>query len=436
MIERYETQAMREVWSDEARFQRWTRIEIAACEAWHARGEIPSDEMHTLRTQTRTPSAARVLEIEQTTQHDVVAFVRALTESVSQEAGRHVHKGLTSSDVVDTALAMALRDALHVLLQAVHTLQEALKKQALLYKKQPCVGRTHGIHAEPTTWGLRLAGWVTELERNKQRLQNAVEEISYAKLSGAVGTFSQTDPSFEEHVLNALDLHAEPVATQVVPRDRHAMVFAVLATLGASLERFATEVRALQRTDIREVEEPFREGQTGSSAMPHKRNPITCERITGMARLLRGYAVAGFENVALWHDRDISHSSVERVAFPDAFHAAHYMLMQFTRVVEGMRVYTHAMEENLDKTKGLVFSQSVLGVLLRKGMHRTTAYAVVQKAAMQVWEKQHPHFKDALWAQEDVRACMDEATLQNAFSLEPYLKHIDTLFKRANITEG
>ncbi len=434
MIGRYETAAMREVWNEEATFARWTRVEVAACEAWHARGAIPDADMEAIRTRAHHQSAARVREFEKVTNHDVVAFVRAVTEMVG-EAGRHVHRGLTSSDVVDTALAMALRESLDILIAATGRLHSVVAARAREFKNTPCIGRTHGVHAEPTTFGVRLAGWCTELQRHQARLRQAKEEINVGKLSGAVGTFSQTDPAFEAFVLKRLDLRPEAIATQVVPRDRHAMVFSTVAVLGAGLERFATEVRHLQRTDVREVEEPFTAGQAGSSAMPHKRNPINCERITGMARLLRGYAMASLEDVALWHDRDISHSSVERVIGPDAFHLAHYMLERFCAVIKDLRVYPDAMQENIYKTRGLIFSQNVLGALLERGLSRQEAYAAVQHAAAQVWEKSSPDFLTALRADTRVRSVLNDRELQAACDLQAYTKHVDALFTRANIKE-
>jgi adenylosuccinate lyase len=435
MIGRYQTDAMRNIWNEEATFERWTRVEVAASEAFFARGEVPADEMQTIRDKAHHQSAERVREIEKTTNHDVVAFVRAVGEVVGEPAARHLHRGLTSSDVVDTALAMAVRDSLTVVIDATITLRSAVAKRAIEHKFTPCVGRTHGIHAEPTTFGLRLAGWYTELTRNIERLTQARADIRFGKLSGAVGTFSQTDPQFESFVLNLLDLDAEPIATQVVPRDRHASVMCAIAVLGASIERFATEIRALQRTDIRELEEPFTAGQTGSSAMPHKRNPITSERLTGMARLLRGYAVSALEDVALWHDRDISHSSVERVIFPDAFHLAHYMLQKLTHLVAHMRVYPQNMLDNLHKTQGLVFSQNVLGALLSKGHDRTLAYKAVQRCAMQVWEGEAKDFKSALKSDTWVQDALSAKELDQAFDLAGYSKHIDALFVRAGIQE-
>jgi adenylosuccinate lyase len=429
MIERYETQEMRALWNDEAVFMRWLQIEVTACEAFFARGEIPPAEMQQIHTKAHYNSVQRIREIEQETHHDVVAFVRATAEQIGEPAARHLHRGLTSSDIVDTGLAMALRDSLDVILGAASTLAAALKKRALEHKLTPCVGRTHGIHAEPTTFGLRLAGFYTEVNRSIERLKTARDNIAFGKLSGAVGTFSQTDPQFEAFVLNKLGLQAEPIATQVIPRDRHAELVNALALLGAALERMAMEVRSLQRTDVREVEEPFVKGQAGSSAMPHKRNPIISERVCGMARLLRSYSVSSQENICLWHDRDISHSSVERVMLPDAFHLAHYMLRKMTTLIEGLRVYPKAMLENLNKTRGLVFSQNVLGVLLKKGMDRTAAYKAVQHAAMQVWEEQVPDFKTAL------KEHLSDVELQRAFDFEPYFCQIDALFQRAGIKE-
>lgn len=434
MIGRYETTAMRAIWHEDATFARWTRVEVAACEAWHARGAMSDADIEAIRSRSHHQSAARVRELEKVTNHDVVAFVRAVSESVG-EAGRFIHRGLTSSDVVDTALALALCESIDVLIAATRHLRDVVAHQARAHKKTPCIGRTHGVHAEPTTFGLRLAGWCTELCRHEQRLVQARQEIAFGKLSGAVGNFSQTDPAFEAFVLERLGLQPEPVATQVVPRDRHAVVFCTVATLGAGLERFATEIRHLQRTDVREVEEPFTAGQTGSSAMPHKRNPITCERITGMARLLRGYAMASLEDVALWHDRDISHSSVERVIGPDAFHLAHCMLERFTGVMEALRVYPDAMEANIYKTRGLIFSQNVLSALLERGLSRQEAYAAVQGAAAMVWEKQSDDFLTALRADERVRATLTDRQLQAACDLNAYTQHVDALFARANIQE-
>jgi adenylosuccinate lyase len=432
VIGRYQTEEMQAIWNDDARFARWTRVEVAACEVFFGRGDISAEEMEAIRG-AHHGSAAKVAEHEKVTHHDVVAFVRAISESVGEPASRHLHRGLTSSDVTDTAGALALRDSLDVLMAATTKLREVIGRRAREHKLTPCVGRTHGIHAEPTTFGLKLAGWYSELGRHLGRLSAARINIAVGKLSGAVGNFSQTDPEFEQYVLTELDLGVEPVATQVVPRDRHAHVLCTVAVLGAGLERFATEVRALQRTDLREAEEPFRKGQTGSSAMPHKRNPILTERVAGMARLLRGYAHTALENVALWHERDISHSSVERIIFPDAFHIAHYMLGILTRVLDGLRVYPEQMQENLDRTHGLVFSQNVLGTLLGAGLDRQKAYAAVQHAAMRVWEGEAADFRSALAEEELVAAQVSAETLDAAFSMDAYTRHLDALFARVGL---
>ena len=433
MIERYQTEAMTAIWNEEAKFERWTQVEVAATEAFHSRGEVPDQEMADIREKAHHQSAERVKEHEKVTNHDVVAFVRAVSEMVGEPACRHLHRGLTSSDVVDTANGMALRDSLTVIIEATKALRSVVAQRAVEHKRTPCAGRTHGIHAEPTSFGVRLAGWHTELTRNIERLETALENVSYGKLSGAVGTFSQTDPAFEAFVVERVGLKAEPVATQVVPRDRHPEALSALSLLGGGLERFSTEIRSLQRTDLREAEEGFRKGQTGSSAMPHKRNPITCERVSGMARLLRGYMLAAHEDIALWHDRDISHSSVERVIFPDAFHCAHYMLLKFTHVMENLRVYPENMMDNINRTGGLLFSQNVLGCLLGAGMERQEAYSVVQRAAMNVWEGEFGTFREALESEEVVQQKLNAGQLDEAFELNAYLRHVDTLFERAGI---
>ncbi|MBN1959581.1 MAG: adenylosuccinate lyase [Deltaproteobacteria bacterium] len=433
MIGRYKTTAIDAIWRDEGIFSRWTQVEVAACEAWHARGEIPNTEMSQIKERASTPDPQRVRELEKITDHDVVAFVRALAEIVGEPANRHLHRGLTSSDVVDTGLALAMLASLDVVLDALKSLSQAVATRAREHKLTPCVGRTHGVHAEPTTYGIRLAGWYTEIQRNIERLTNAKSEIGFGKLSGAVGTFSQSDPEFEGFVLERLKLAAEPVATQVVPRDRHASVIAKLALLAGGLERFATDIRALQRTEVHEAEEAFAKGQTGSSAMPHKKNPITSERLCGMSRLMRGYALAAFEDIALWHERDISHSSVERIAFPDAFHLALYMTERMTKLVQNLRIYKEQMQHNLDLTGGLVFSQNALGLLLRAGMDRQAAYALVQTAALRVWEKQSPTLQAALWNTPEVRQLVCENDLAQAFDLSAYNRHVDAIFSRAGL---
>lgn len=436
MIERYSTEQMSAVWSDDARFARWTQMEMAACEVWCERGAIEKNELAQIQ-KAKPPSSARVKEIETVTHHDVVAFVQALSEQIGEPACRHVHRGLTSSDVVDTALALALRQSLDVLLKALVSLQAHVGYIALQHKHTPCIARTHGIHAEPSTFGLRLANWHTEIERNVRRLNRAKEDIQVAKLSGAVGHFSQTDPAFEKAVLARVGLKPEPIATQVVPRDRHASVLCALGLLASGLERFATEIRSLQRTEVQEVAEPFGKGQTGSSAMPHKRNPILTERICGLSRVVRSFVQVGLENIALWHERDISHSSAERVVLADAFHLSHYMVELFARVIKGLQVFPKNMEKNLFATKGLVFSQKVLHALIEKGMAREDAYRVVQSAAKKVWQQSttdaQTDFQAALKEEQKVQQLLPDSELSACFALEPFFTHVDALFERAGL---
>ena len=431
MIPRYESEAMRSLFSDDARFAQWTKVEVAACRAFAGRGEISAEEMQAIDQGSTPPTAARVKEIEQETNHDVVAFVRALGENVGEPASRHLHRALTSSDVIDTALGMTLRDALAVLIEATEALAKAVLARAEEHKFTLCAGRTHGIHAEPTTFGLRLLGWYTELCRRHASLKSARELIAVGKLSGAVGNFSQSDPEFEAVVLDELGLRAEPLATQVVPRDRHAEVLSSLALLGGAIERFALEVRNLQRTDVREVEESFGRGQTGSSAMPHKKNPILSERMCGMSRLLRSYAHAAFENIALWHDRDISHSSVERVALVDAFHLAHTMLLKWTELVKNLKVYPERMQHNIDRSGGLLFSQSALGIWLKAGYDRHVAYRLVQRNAMKVWNGEAEQLLEALLGDAEAMKDIDEKALRAVFRAENYTRHVDALFARS-----
>jgi adenylosuccinate lyase len=428
MIERYQTQAIAAIWSDEARFFRWTRVEVAACKVWHQRGRISDADWRAIATRAHHQSAARVAAIEEETHHDVVAFVRAVAESVGP-AGRHIHRALTSSDVIDTALALAVSESLDVVLAAVAGLAAVLRARAEEHAATPCAGRTHGMHAEVTSFGLRLLGFAAEMGRHRERLAAARAQIRFGKMSGAVGTFSQSDPAFEQAVLAELGLQAEPVATQVIPRDRHVEVFTALANLGGGLERIAVEIRSLQRSDLREVQEPFQRDQTGSSAMPHKRNPIISERMTGMARLLRGYAMAALENVALWHDRDISHSAVERVAFPDAFHLAHYMLGKLTHVVAAMTVDAAQMQANIDRGGGLLYSQSVLTALVDAGWARSDAYRAVQAAAAQVWEGAAPHLREALGRDPHVMGALGEG-VDACFTAAAALQHVPALFQR------
>lgn len=432
MIDRYQTAAMAALFTDEAVMTRWLQVELAVCAAWHRRGAIDDADMATLRARGHFGSVAQVRAREEVTRHDLVAFVQAVAAQVGP-AGRHVHRGLTSSDVVDSALAIGLVAALDLILAALDQLRRTLASLAQAHRRTFCVGRTHGVHAEPTTFGLRLAGWCCELSRHRTRLLAAQRGIGFGKLSGAVGTFSQLAPDFEAEVMATLNLQPEPVATQVVPRDRHAELIQALAGLGAGIERFATEIRHLQRTEVREVEEGFAAGQTGSSAMPHKRNPIACERLCGLARLLRGYVQPALENVALWHDRDISHSSVERVILPDACHLSHHLLLSFDQVMAGLRIYPDRMRQNLAASRGLAFSQGVLGLLLQAGLDRRDAYALVQTAAAQIWEGESTDLQAALAAQPAVMAHLTPSALATAFDLNQYTQHLDAVMARARL---
>ena len=422
MIPRYTLPEMAEVWSDEARLRHWLRVEILACEAWAKLGKIPEEDLEAIRGATVT--IGEVEEVERVTNHDVAAFVDVAAKSVG-EPGRWIHFGMTSSDLLDTALALQLREATELILGKLERLLGVVKQKALEHRDTLCVGRTHGVIAEPTTFGHKLAVWAFELARDRERLRAAREIVSVGKVSGAVGTYSAVDPFVEEHVCRELGLTPVESATQVIQRDRHAELLSALAITGATLEKIAVEIRHLARTEVREVQEPFGKGQKGSSAMPHKRNPILCERITGLARLLRANAHAGLENVALWHERDISHSSVERVILPDSTILLDYSLHLATRVLDGLVVYPERMRENLDESGGLVFSQQVLLALVDAGLSRDDAYQVVQSAAARAWDE-GGSFREAIAA--DDRNPLDEAQLAPLF--EPRLEHLDAVFTR------
>ena len=418
---------MARIWSEENKFATWLRVEIAATEVLAERGVVPKEALEAIRSKARF-DVARIDAIEREVQHDVIAFVSNVAENVGPE-GRWVHWGLTSSDVVDTALALLMKEACGLILEDVRALADAVKKRAFEHKATPMIGRTHGVHAEPMTFGLKLALWWAELQRDLVRLERARDVISVGKLSGAVGTFSHLPPEFEEEVCRRLGLTPAPVASQVLQRDRHAEVMGTLALTGASLEKFATEIRALQKTEVRELEEPFAEGQKGSSAMPHKRNPVGAEQVTGLARLLRGNALAALENVALWHERDISHSSVERVIVPDSFLALDHMLRRMTKIVGGMTVNAERMRRNLDSGRGLVFSGQLLLELTAKGMRREDAYTIVQTHAMEAW-KTEGDFRSRVAADPAVRAVLTEKEIDEVFRLERYLVHVDAIFAR------
>ena len=427
MIERYTLPEMGRIWSEQNKLDTWLQFEILACEALAQLGEIPNDAVERIKKHARF-DANRVREIEEVTHHDVIAFLTNVAEHIGNDS-RYVHLGLTSSDLLDTTLAVQMKEAGALLLQRVSDLKSAIKLRAVEHKKTVMVGRTHGIHAEPITFGLKLLVWYDELGRREKTLRDAIDAAAIGKLSGAVGTFAHISPKVEEHVCKKLGLRPAPTSTQVVQRDVHAEYVSAIALMGAALEQFATEIRNLQRTDVLEVEEPFKKGQKGSSAMPHKRNPIICERVTGMARLLRGYAIASMENVALWHERDISHSSVERVVLPDATIALDYMLVKFTAVVKGMVVYPENMMRNLEKVNGLVYSQRLLLELARAGLSREDAYALVQEAAMETWET-GKKFEETVRARKGITSKLDDKSLAAVFNLDDYLHEVDGIFAR------
>jgi adenylosuccinate lyase len=427
MISRYTHPDMGRIWSEERRFETWLQVEIAAAEAMAEAGIIPSDAARDIRERSKF-DVARIAAIEETTQHDVIAFTTAVSEHVGPSA-RWLHFGLTSSDVVDTAQAIQMREAADLLLKDLEGLLDAVRSRAEEHRHTPMMGRTHGVHAEPMTFGLKLALWYAELQRDRDRLQRARSIVSVGKISGAVGTFAHLDPTIEAAICRALGLEPAPVSSQVIQRDRHAELLTAIAITGASLEKCALEIRGLQKTEIGEVQEPFGKGQKGSSAMPHKRNPIGCEQITGLARLLRANAHAALENIALWHERDISHSSVERVILPDSFIALDHMLRRFTRIVKGLVVNPDRMRQNLELSRGVVFSGTVLLELAQRGVSREQAYEWVQRNAMRSYDEKKD-FKQLLLADEDVMAVLDRKTVDDAFDLNVQLKNVGKIFER------
>ena len=430
MIPRYSLPKMSAVWQDEFKFQKFLDIEILACEAHSKLKKIPKDAAVKIRQRARF-NIRRIDQLEKKTQHDVIAFVNCVGESLGPYA-KYLHIGLTSSDLLDTALGLQAKEAGEILLEDLEILVEVLAKKARKYKDMVCIGRTHGIHAEPTTFGLKLAGMYDETKRNIERLKRAKEEISVGKISGAVGTYSNIDPFVEEYVCRKIGLRPARISTQIISRDIHAQFINTLAVIGASLEKFATEIRHLQRTEVLEVEEPFGKGQKGSSAMPHKRNPVICERICGLSRILRANAMAALENVSLWHERDISHSSVERVIFPDSTIALDYMIYKFIEVVEGMTVYPGNMLENLSRTNGLIFSQRLLLVLMEKGLARSSAYDLVQALAMKSW-KERSDFKALVLADKGISKRLNRKEIESCFELDYYLRNIDVIFDRLGL---
>ena len=427
MIPRYARAGMAAIWTDEAKLQRWLDVELAVCRAWARRGVIPSEDLAEIEAKAAF-SVERTLEIERTTNHDVVAFLTNVNENIGP-ASRWIHYGMTSSDVLDTGLALAMVQSGRIIVEGQRALTQALKRRALEHRDTLCVGRTHGVHAEPTTFGLRLAGFAMESKRNERRLEEAHEQIAFGKLSGAVGTYAMLEPGVEAEVMDELGLQVEPIATQVTPRDRHAEVMAALAIAASGLERLAVEVRHLQRTEMREAEEAFAKGQKGSSAMPHKRNPITAERITGLARVIRANSLPAMEDVALWHERDISHSSVERVILPDSYTLMDYLLATTTKLVDDLVIRPDRMQQVLNSSYGLVFSQRVLLGLVEEGLTREQAYAAVQRNAMTAWDTGQP-LRELLAADPDVQGKIDPDRLDAMFDPSHHLRHLDEVFER------
>lgn len=430
MVERYSLPEMSCIWQDEFKYSRFLEIELLVCEAHSKLKKIPPSAVAKIRKKAKF-NLKRIEELERKTQHDVVAFVSCMGESLGPYA-KYLHIGLTSSDLLDTTLALQAKEASDILSHDLEKLLKVLAKKARRYKDMVCIGRTHGVHAEPTTFGLKLALMYDETRRNLERLKRAREEISVGKISGAVGTYSNIDPFVERYVCEKLGLKPAKVSTQIISRDIHAQFITTLAIIGASLEKFATEIRHLQRTEVLEVEEPFGEGQKGSSAMPHKRNPVICERICGLSRILRANALVALENVNLWHERDISHSSAERVIFPDSTIALDYIINKFIEVIEGLKVYPENMLENLVRTKGLIFSQRLLLMLMDKGLKRSTAYDLVQVLAMKTW-KEKLNFKDLVSRDKDIVNYLSAQEIESCFELDYYLRNVDKIFKKIGL---
>lgn len=430
MIERYTLPEMGAIWSDENRFCKWLQIEILACEAWAELGKVPKEAVKVIQEKADF-QVKRILEIEEVTHHDVLAFLTNVAENVGDEA-KYIHLGMTSSDILDTTLSIQMVEAADIILSKLRALAEVLKAQSLKYKDYLMMGRTHGIHAEPVTLGLKFALWYDEVKRDIERLGHARESVRVGKISGAVGTFANIEPKVEEYVCAKLNLKPAPASTQILQRDRHAEFLTTLAVIGSSLDKFATEVRNLQRTDVHEVEETFVKGQKGSSAMPHKKNPIVCERVAGLARVLRGNALVAMENVALWHERDITHSSVERVIIPDSTIALDYMLQKFTAVIKNLTVYPDNMEANLNKTLGLIFSQRVMLTLVEKGMAREAAYALVQRNALESWRTKEM-FKDLVLRDGEIMVVLNPAEVESLFDYSYHTKNIDYILRRTGV---
>ncbi|HDM10241.1 MAG: adenylosuccinate lyase [Deltaproteobacteria bacterium] len=427
MIPRYTRPEMGRIWEDENRYSKWLDVEIAACEAMAEEGIVPQEALKTIK-QKAAFEVERILEIEKQTRHDVIAFLTNLEEHIGPDS-RYIHLGLTSSDVLDTSFALLLKEAMERIIRGAREFMEVIKKRAMEHKYTPMIGRSHGIHAEPITLGLKLAVWYEEMARDVRRLEQALDMISYGKISGAVGTFANVSPRVEAYVCKKLGLKPAPISTQIIQRDRHAQYFTALAILAGTLEKIAVEIRHLQRTEVLEAEEPFAKGQKGSSAMPHKKNPIGCENISGLARVVRANAMAAMENMALWHERDISHSSVERVIAPDSTILIDYMMNRLKGIVDGLVVHPHKMAYNMNLTKGLVFSQQVLMKLAEKGIERQKAYVMVQRNALRAWEGED-FFKELILKDEEIMQYLDRAEVEELFDIKYHLKHVDEIFQR------
>ncbi|MCX7737995.1 MAG: adenylosuccinate lyase [Hydrogenothermaceae bacterium] len=431
MIKRYTLQKMGDIWSEKNKFQKWLNVEIAVCKAWNKLGKIPDSALVDIieKVQIDDRTIERINQLDRVYNHDVLAFVTAVAEQVG-ENGRFIHLGLTSSDVIDTALGLVLKESVEVLESDIEELLEILKENAFKYKDTVMMGRTHGVHAEPMVFGLKFAIWYEEFKRHLERLRDVKDVVSVGAISGAVGTFSNIPPELEELTLQELGLKPEPVSNQVIQRDRHAQYMATLGLIASSLEKIAVEIRHLQRTEVLEAMEPFKKGQRGSSAMPHKKNPITCERITGLARLIRSNVIPAMENIALWHERDISHSSVERVILPDSSIALNYILELTKSVLKDLVVYPGNMKKNMDKSKGLYFSSKVLVALVEKGLSRDEAYDIVQRNAMRAWDTDGLMFKDALLADSDVTSRLSKEEIDSIFKVDEFLKNVPYIYKR------
>jgi adenylosuccinate lyase len=431
MIERYSRKEIADIWTLENKFSIWLNIEMAACEVLAELGVVPPDALAVIREKASF-DVDRIREIEEQVHHDVIAFLTSVAEHIGPES-RYVHYGLTSSDIGDTALSLQLKQSGEIILKGINALIDILRTLALKYKHTPCMGRSHGVHAEPTTFGVKMALYVTEFGRNRDRITRAIENVSYGKLSGAVGTFSNLPPEVEQHVCSRLGLKPDPVSTQIIQRDRHAEFIAALAITAGSLDKLATEIRHLQRTEVREVEEPFQEGQKGSSAMPHKRNPILCERISGLSRVIKSNCTVALDNMTLWHERDISHSSAERVIFPDSTIALDYLIHKMIFILDNLHVYPEVMKENIERTGGLYSSQALLLKLVEKGLTREEAYRVVQGIAMRVWNREGT-LKDLSLKDAVISEKLTSDEIEEVFDLSRYMRHIDYVFEKAGIT--